>query len=151
MVPVLIIGELNVDLILSGSGRLPTFGAQITVDDFAVTLGSASAICAVGFARLAHPVPFAGKVGFDPWGDYCVDALRPAGVCVESIVRDAAAKTGVTVSLERARANDWAERDGARRPGSDVARGRPSSTRGLGGIAAQPTGAELASCLEARW
>jgi sugar/nucleoside kinase (ribokinase family) len=102
MVPVLIIGELNVDLVLKGAGRLPAFGVEITVDDFVMTLGSASAICAVGLARLGRAVAFAGKVGHDPWGDYCLGVLRGAGVNVESIVRDGAAKTGITVSITSA-------------------------------------------------
>ena len=102
MVPVLIIGELNVDLVLRGAGRLPAFGVEITVDDFVMTLGSASAICAVGLARLGREVAFAGKIGHDPWGDYCLDVLRRAGVDVASIVRDRAAKTGITVSITSA-------------------------------------------------
>lgn len=103
MVPVFIIGEVNVDLILSGLERLPAFGVEIAVTDFAVTLGSASAICASGLARLGHPVSLAGKVGLDPWGDYCVEALGAAGVRTSAIVRDPAAKTGLTVSLTSAR------------------------------------------------
>jgi sugar/nucleoside kinase (ribokinase family) len=103
MVPILIIGELNVDLVLRGAGQLPAFGVEITVDDFVMTLGSASAICAVGLARLGHPVAFLGTVGHDPWGDYCVSVLRDAGVDVSAIVHDPAAKTGVTVSITSAR------------------------------------------------
>jgi sugar/nucleoside kinase (ribokinase family) len=99
---ILVIGELNVDLILSGCNRLPTFGTEITVDDFAITLGSASAICAVGFARLGRPVSFAGKVGTDPWGTYCLGVLQDAGVNADAVVRDPASKTGVTVSLTAA-------------------------------------------------
>jgi sugar/nucleoside kinase (ribokinase family) len=102
MVPVLIIGELNVDLVLSGAARLPAFGTEVIVDDFLMTLGSASAICAVGLARLGREVVFAGKVGVDPWGAYCIDVLRESGVSVQSIVRDPGAKTGVTVSLTSA-------------------------------------------------
>jgi sugar/nucleoside kinase (ribokinase family) len=99
MIRVLVIGELNVDLILSGCGRLPTLGTEITAADFAMTLGSASAIFAVGMARLDRPVSFAGKVGADPWGAYCLDVLQSAGVDVGAVVRDPASKTGVTVSL----------------------------------------------------
>ena len=46
MVPVFIIGELNVDLVLSGAGRLPAYGTEVVADDFIMTFGSASAICA---------------------------------------------------------------------------------------------------------
>jgi sugar/nucleoside kinase (ribokinase family) len=102
MVPTVVIGELNVDLILSGSGELPVFGTEIIVQDFAMTLGSASAICASGLARLGQPVSFAGKVGQDLWGDYCLRVLGEAGIGLDAIVRDARAKTGVTVSITAA-------------------------------------------------
>jgi sugar/nucleoside kinase (ribokinase family) len=99
MLDVVIIGELNVDLILSGCSRLPAFGTEMTVDRFAMTLGSASAICAVGLARLGRRVAFVGKAGADPWGDYCVQVLQSAGVDTKWIQRDAGVQTGVTVAL----------------------------------------------------
>jgi sugar/nucleoside kinase (ribokinase family) len=101
MVPVLVIGELNVDLILSGCSHVPAFGTEVTVDGFAMTLGSASAICAVGLARLGHPVSFVGKVGADSWGEYCLHALRAEGVDVRGVRQDAGVQTGVTVALTR--------------------------------------------------
>jgi sugar/nucleoside kinase (ribokinase family) len=99
MIPVWVIGELNVDLILTGCTRAPAFGTEVTVDGYAMTLGSASAICAVGLARLGRPVSFAGKVGADSWGDFCVHTLRSAGVDVEAVRSDARVQTGVTVAL----------------------------------------------------
>ena len=99
MLPVVVVGELNVDLIFSGCSQLPAFGTEVTVEGFAMTLGSASAICAVGLARLGRPVSFVGKVGADPWGEYCVRALRAAGVDVQGVKRDADLQTGVTVAL----------------------------------------------------
>lgn len=97
--PVVIIGELNVDLIMSGCSRWPVLGAEVNVDGFTMTLGSSSAICAAGLARLGRPVSFVGLVGQDPWGDYCVDVLRHAGVDVRDVTCDPSVPTGVTVSL----------------------------------------------------
>ena len=99
MLQVTVIGELNVDLIFSGCSRVPAFGAEVTVNGFAMTLGSASAICAVGLARLGRPVSFVGKVGADSWGDYCLQALRAAGVDVSDVRREEQVQTGVTVAL----------------------------------------------------
>ena len=99
MIPVLVIGELNVDLILSGCSQVPAFGTEVTVDGFAMTLGSASAICAVGLARLGRPVSFVGKVGADSWGEYCVHVLKSAGIDVQGVKRDSGVQTGVTVAL----------------------------------------------------
>ena len=62
-------------------------------------LGSASAICAVGLARLGVPVAFIGRVGCDVWGDFCIDTLCGEGVDVSGITCDEALKTGITVSI----------------------------------------------------
>jgi sugar/nucleoside kinase (ribokinase family) len=96
---VLVAGEINVDLILQGRDALPTLGKEILVEDAVLTLGSASAICAVGLARLGTPVSFLGKAGADPWGDFCVETMRSAGVDVARVVRDPGLKTGLTVSF----------------------------------------------------
>jgi sugar/nucleoside kinase (ribokinase family) len=96
---VLVVGELNVDLILQGYSAFPAPGKEVLVDDFVMTLGSASAICAVGLAKLGAAVAFLSKVGRDPWGDYCVEALARARIDVARVEHDAGLKTGVTVSI----------------------------------------------------
>ena len=52
---VVIVGELNVDFILHNYQAFPVPGREVLVDDFRTVLGSASAICAVGLARLGVP------------------------------------------------------------------------------------------------
>lgn len=99
MPKLLAVGEINVDLILQGCRDFPVPGKEVLVDDFVMTLGSASAICAMGLARLGTPVAFLGKVGQDPWGEFCVETLRAAGIDVARIVHDSEIKTGVTVSI----------------------------------------------------
>jgi sugar/nucleoside kinase (ribokinase family) len=96
---VLVVGEINVDLVLQGAHALPTPGKEVLVDDVVLTLGSASAICAMGLARLGTPVAFLGKVGTDPWGEFCLDVMRAAGIDVSRVIGDAKIKTGVTVSI----------------------------------------------------
>src|SRR4051812_33103775 len=96
---VLVVGEINVDLILQGAHALPAPGKEVVVDDLVLTLGSASAICAMGLARLGTPVAFLGKVGTDPWGDFCLEAMRATSIDVSRVVADPGIKTGVTVSI----------------------------------------------------
>jgi sugar/nucleoside kinase (ribokinase family) len=96
---VVIVGELNVDFILHNYQAFPVPGREVLVDDFRTALGSASAICAVGLARLGVPVAFIGRVGCDAWGDFCIDALCGEGVDVSGITCDEKLKTGVTVSI----------------------------------------------------
>ena len=96
---VVIIGELNVDFVLHNFDTFPSPGREVLVESFRMALGSASAICAMGLARLGAPVSFVGRVGDDPWGAYCVDTLASAGIDVAAVVRDPQITTGVTVSI----------------------------------------------------
>ena len=99
---VLVAGEINPDVILQGYRSFPEPGKEVLVEDFVTTLGSASAICAMGLARLGRPVGFAGKVGADYWGEYCLGILTGRGIDVSRVQRDRALKTGVTVSITSA-------------------------------------------------
>ena len=92
-------GELNVDLVLQGYHKFPTPGEEVLVDGCEMVLGSASAICAMGLARLGNPVSFLGKVGDDAWGRYCLDALRGRGIDVSRVRSEPALKTGITVAI----------------------------------------------------
>jgi len=96
---VLVVGEINIDLICQGYHAFPSPGREVLVDDFQMVLGSASAICAMGLARLGTPVAFFGKVGDDPGGHFCLDAMRARGIDLDAVVADPGLKTGVTVAI----------------------------------------------------
>lgn len=92
-------GEINVDLVLQGYSEFPVPGREVLVEDFAMVLGSASAIMAMGLARLGTPVAFVGKVGDDVWGRYCLDDMASRGIDISRVIRGGGLKTGVTVSI----------------------------------------------------
>src|SRR5215831_20251883 len=96
---VLIAGELNVDLVLQGYSSFPQLGKEVLAEDVSLTLGSASAICAAGLARLGTSVVFVGKVGCDAWGDLTLQRLGELGIDLQYVIRDASIKTGLTVSI----------------------------------------------------
>lgn len=85
-----------------GYNKFPTPGREVLANDFQMTLGSASAICATGLARLGNQVCFAGVVGKDLWGEYCVNVLRDERVDVSAVRTIPDMKTGVTVSISNA-------------------------------------------------
>ena len=99
MKKVLCAGEINVDLVLQGYTEFPVPGKEVLVRDFAMVLGSATAIMAMGLARLGTPVAFAGRVGDDVWGRYCLDDMAGRGIDLSRVVTDRSLKTGVTVSI----------------------------------------------------
>lgn len=96
---VVVVGELNVDLILTGLPSLPEMGQCKLSKDMHFTLGSASAIFAVNIARLGLNVGFVGKIGGDYFGDFIIQSLNNRNVDTSQIIRDNNAKTGICVSL----------------------------------------------------
>jgi len=96
---VLVVGELNVDLILSGLAAFPVLGKEILAGGAHQVMGSSSAICAAGMARLGLQVDYLGKVGTDTYGDFVTGQLRALGIGTHHVIHDQSAQTGVTVSL----------------------------------------------------
>ncbi|MCS6825570.1 MAG: carbohydrate kinase family protein [Caldilinea sp.] len=95
------VGDLNGDLILSGDVT-PVFGqVEKVIDDATLTIGGSTAIFACGAARLGLRVAFVGKVGYDPIGDFLLDALTARGIDVAGVRRDQTVKTGLTTVLSR--------------------------------------------------
>lgn len=99
---VLAIGELNVDLILSGMTRMPVPGQEVLAEKCSLTLGSSTAICASGISRLGLMTGFVGKIGRDKFGDVVVENLKKNGIIIDSVIVDDSINTGITVSLSSA-------------------------------------------------
>ncbi len=99
MKKVLCAGEINVDLVLQGYTEFPVPGKEVLVRDSQLVLGSATAIMAMGLARLGTPVAFVGRVGDDLWGHYCLDDMASRGIDLSRVIRGGGLKTGVTVSI----------------------------------------------------
>jgi len=96
---ILVIGEINVDFVFKGCHAFPAPGHEVLAEDFLMTPGSSSMICAMGLARLGNAVMFHGLLGADASGAFCMQALRDAGIDVSTLSPDPALRTGVTVSL----------------------------------------------------
>lgn len=96
---VIVVGELNVDLILTGIPSLPEMGKEKIVKDMYFTMGSASAIFASNIAKLGMNVGFIGKIGKDDFGQFMLKSLKEKNVDTSSIIKDNTLKTGITVSL----------------------------------------------------
>jgi sugar/nucleoside kinase (ribokinase family) len=99
MRPFLVVGDANVDIILSGLPALPVLGQEMEAAGSTVLLGGSCANCAVWLAGLGADVAFWGKVGRDMFGDFVIRAMRERGVEVGKVVRDGDMPTGVCVAL----------------------------------------------------
>ncbi len=98
MARMLVIGELNVDLVMSGLPSLPVLGRELVADDFSMVLGSSSAITALRLAALGAEVSFIGWVGEDTYGQFVLNGLAAAGIDTRAI-RQVSTPTGVTIAL----------------------------------------------------
>jgi len=98
MTRMLVVGELNVDLVVSGLPSLPILGRELTGTDFQLVLGSSSAITAVRLAALGATVDFVGIVGKDDFGQFVLKELGRYGVGT-SHIHQVDIRTGVTIAL----------------------------------------------------
>jgi sugar/nucleoside kinase (ribokinase family) len=96
---VLVIGELNVDLIVSGLPTLPKLGQELVCTGLSRALGSSSAIFSRALAGLGAQVGFMGKVGDDEHGRFMIDQLRELGIDTSDVIVDPGTQTGITISL----------------------------------------------------
>lgn len=97
----LVAGEINPDLILSGDVA-PAFGqVEKLVDSADLVIGSSSAIFACGAARLGLKVAFIGKCGDDVFGRFMLDEMAKRGVDVGNVISVPGQATGLSVILNR--------------------------------------------------
>ena len=98
---ILVAGEINPDLILTGDVD-PEFGqVEKLVDSASLTIGSSSAIFACGAARLGLKVAFVGVCGDDILGRFMLDELQKRGVDGSNIIIRKDGQTGLSVILNR--------------------------------------------------
>jgi sugar/nucleoside kinase (ribokinase family) len=101
MYDILVAGEINPDLILSGNVE-PVFNqVEKLVDNFTLSIGSSCAIFACGAARLGLKVGFIGKCGEDIFGRFMLEEMSRRGVDIGPVIRVADKSTGFCVILNK--------------------------------------------------
>jgi sugar/nucleoside kinase (ribokinase family) len=99
---ILVAGEINPDLILSGN-VIPEFGqVEKLVDHATLAIGSSSAIFACGAARLGLRVAFIGLCGEDLFGHFMLDEMQKCNVDVSNVIIRREGQTGFSVILNQA-------------------------------------------------
>src|SRR5690349_9979756 len=98
---ILVAGEINPDLILSGD-VMPEFGqVEKLVDRATLSIGSSSAIFACGAARLGLSVAFVGVCGGDVFGRFMLDEMQKRGIDVRNVIVRSDGQTGLSLILNR--------------------------------------------------
>ena len=99
---ILVAGEINPDLVLTGDVT-PAFGqAEKLVESASFSIGSSSAIFACGAARLGLKVGFIGVCGDDLFGHFMLDEMTRRQVDVAPVIVDSSVSTGMSVILSTA-------------------------------------------------
>ena len=94
-----VVGELNLDLILSGlPGKLEPEREHLA-DALTITLGSSSAIFAHNLALLGNRVGFSSAMGSDALGEIALRFLRDSGTDVAGVRKFPGRTTGLTTIL----------------------------------------------------
>jgi len=98
---ILIAGEINPDLILTGDVTPEFNQVEKLVDSAALTIGSSSAIFACGAARLGLKVAFIGVCGEDVFGRFMLDEMQKRDVDVSNVIIRSNGQTGLSVILNQ--------------------------------------------------
>ena len=98
---ILVAGEINPDLILSGD-VVPEFGqVEKLIDSATLTIGSSSAIFACGAARLGLKVALIGVCGDDVFGSFMLNEMQKRDVNIDNVIVRPGGHTGLSVILTR--------------------------------------------------
>ncbi|KQX08147.1 MULTISPECIES: carbohydrate kinase family protein [unclassified Leifsonia] len=99
MTGVLVVGDANPDLILTGD-TVPRFGqAEQLLDGADLVVGGSASIVACGLATLGVSTALIAAVGDDDFGRFMTDHLARLGVDTSAIVVDPSTPTGLSVIL----------------------------------------------------
>jgi sugar/nucleoside kinase (ribokinase family) len=98
---ILVAGEINPDLILSGDVDPAFSQVEKLVDSAVLTVGSSSAIFACGAAHLGLRVAFVGVCGSDTFGAFMLAEMDSCGVDTSSVLVRPDGQTGLSVILNR--------------------------------------------------
>jgi sugar/nucleoside kinase (ribokinase family) len=102
VIDLLVVGDANPDVLVSGAPETPPAGqAETLVDSGTLALGGSAAIAAHGAAVLGLSTALAAMVGRDSAGDFVLDTLSSAGVDISGCVRHESLPTALTVCLNR--------------------------------------------------
>lgn len=98
---ILVAGEINPDLILTGDVKPEFNQVEKLVDSAALTVGSSSAIFACGAARLGLRVAFIGLCGEDVFGRFMLDEMQKRNVNVSNVIIRSDGQTGLSLILNQ--------------------------------------------------
>jgi len=96
---ILAIGDLNIDIIVSGMSEFPELGREIHCGDVRTVMGGSASIFVCRLGQLGVEVDILGVVGKDDNGRMVLNTLRSNNVGIDKVIIRDDIRTGVTISL----------------------------------------------------
>jgi sugar/nucleoside kinase (ribokinase family) len=96
---VLAVGDVNIDIVLSGLTSIPLAEQETLAQDLDIVVGGQTGTTARAMSRLGLAVTFVGRVGDDDYGRQAIHELARYGIDVSGVVIDPSLRTGATVVL----------------------------------------------------
>lgn len=94
-----VIGNVNIDLLVSPADELPPPGAEIHVETIGMRAAGSAGNSALALARLGHVPRLAGCVGGDHFGRFVLEELSAAGI-EEGVAVLPGVSTGITIAFQ---------------------------------------------------
>jgi len=94
-----VVGDLNVDLVLTGMECMPILDREEMAADMAITIGGSSANVACTASRLGLKVALVAQVGEDDFGRLLLRRVQASGVDTSGVIVSPHFKTGVSVAM----------------------------------------------------
>lgn len=95
----LVIGDLNIDLVLSELKDFPELGKEITAQNHFLDIGGSGGIFSAILSGLGINTYIISKIGNDYFGNFLINKLKNYGVNINQLVIEYGKETGITVNL----------------------------------------------------
>lgn len=99
----IVIGDLNIDLILTGLKNFPQLGREVVTENYYVDIGGSGGIFATVLSQLGIKTYIISKIGNDFFGNLLLNKLKSYGVNIDRVVvvdsEETGEETGITVTL----------------------------------------------------
>lgn len=95
----LVIGDLNIDLIISDLNEYPELGKEILAKNYFITIGGSGGIFAAVLSNLGVQTSIISKIGNDFFGNLLFTEMKRYGVNTDSTIVQDNEETGLTVNL----------------------------------------------------
>jgi len=95
----LVIGDLNIDIILSELDRFPELDSEVLSRDYDMVIGGSGGIFTAVLSMLGIKTEIISRIGNDVFGRFLINEMEKNKAGTEAIIVSENEKTGVTLSL----------------------------------------------------